>query len=342
MFLIASRVVVIPAIVAVNVVVFVAMLASGVDALSPAVDQLLTWGGNFGPRTTTGEWWRLGSCTFVHAGIVHIGLNMYLLLAGGWLVERWLGRAAVVVIYVASGLAGSIASVIWYPAAVSVGASGAVFGIYGALFALVLRRRRNVDPATMKRLRLLAGLFLAFNLVIAFVLVDGVDMAAHLGGVVVGFGCGAAMAAERPRRRVVIGLAALVVAAFAVATVTVPQAMDARAELQRFLDLQQRIDSDYEKVSTGKLDPAQFALILEQDILPASRAMRARFASAGRTSAINRRKLERVRRYLVVKEELLALVIESVRTKDQSLEPKIRAKKRQTDQAMQRIVDLGE
>src|SRR6202011_2677222 len=110
---------------------FVAMVATGVHWLSPTTADLIKWGADYGPRTTAGEWWRLGSSMFLHLGIIHIAFNMVVLWDIGRFTERLLGNAGFLIVYVLSGLFGSLASVLINPHIPSAGASGAVFGLYG-------------------------------------------------------------------------------------------------------------------------------------------------------------------------------------------------------------------
>src|SRR5579863_7718181 len=110
----------------VNVAVFLLSLAS------PAVDEL---GANFGPLTLTGQWWRLVTYMFLHSGFIHIAFNMWCLWDLGALCESLYGRATFAAIYLITGVAGGVASVGWRPLGATVGASGAIFGLAGALVA---------------------------------------------------------------------------------------------------------------------------------------------------------------------------------------------------------------
>ena len=103
-----------PALVGVNVAVFVLMALSGVGLLSPRPLDLIRWGANFGPLTTHGEWWRLLTATFVHIGALHLLCNMWALWDVGVLMERLVGPAGLLVLYLLAGLAGSVASLSWH------------------------------------------------------------------------------------------------------------------------------------------------------------------------------------------------------------------------------------
>jgi membrane associated rhomboid family serine protease len=125
-----------PALLALNALVFLFMLF-GSGALSNP-ETLVSWGGNFGPRTTNGEWWRLVTSTFVHAGLLHFLINVTGLAQVGMLLERLLGRLPVAAVYVIAGMFASLDNVSSSPIAVSVGATGAVLGVYGLLFATLM------------------------------------------------------------------------------------------------------------------------------------------------------------------------------------------------------------
>ncbi len=186
LFQATPRVWVTPAIVAINVLVYVVMVFSGVDFWSPTAGSLYAWGGNLGISTTGGQWWRLLTCMFIHGGIIHLAFNMWVLWDLGQLVERLMGHAAFFVLYMLSGLFASLASASWNPTVVSVGASGAVFGVAGGLLGVLLRHRQSMPMAAFKGLRNSMLAFLALNLVIG-ISVPQIDMTAHVGGLAVGF-----------------------------------------------------------------------------------------------------------------------------------------------------------
>lgn len=170
-----------PGIVAINLLIFAAMVASGVDMLQPDGRMVISWGANFGPYTTDGQWWRLLSSTFLHFGILHVGFNMWALYYTGRVVERLFGNMRFALLYLFAGLSGSIASLLWNPMVNSAGASGAIFGVYGALLAFMLDRRNQVPKAIMKEQSLGVMVFIMYSL--SFGLrQEGIDNAAHIGG----------------------------------------------------------------------------------------------------------------------------------------------------------------
>jgi rhomboid protease GluP len=205
----AARVPRIPAtsgLIAANLLVFAAMLAQGAGLWHTDNAVQLAWGANFGPATKDGEWWRLGSALFLHFGLAHLALNMLALWDGGRLVERMFGHARFLAIFFTAGLSGNLLSLIAQgDRAVSGGASGAVFGVYGALLAYLWLERRQLQAGEFRPLFLGAALFTAINIALGFQ-VTGIDNAAHIGGLTAGILSGAALASplvpgESRRRR---------------------------------------------------------------------------------------------------------------------------------------------
>lgn len=205
------RLIATPAIMWANLMVFAAMIYAGVDCFQPAVPSMLAWGANHGPLTENGQWWRLVTCMFLHFGILHLGFNMWILWDLGRVVERFVGNFGFVVVYFVSGIAGSIASLFWNPFVVSAGASGAVFGVAGTLLGLITFRQDTIPAPVLKHLRNSMLTLLFYNLVYGMI-ATGIDMAAHIGGLVAGYLCGlflsqplsVAMVARRPFRNATV------------------------------------------------------------------------------------------------------------------------------------------
>ncbi|WP_439537219.1 rhomboid family intramembrane serine protease [Methyloversatilis sp.] len=180
--------------VALNVGVFALMLLYGAGLWHSSSDVQFAWGANFGPATKDGEWWRLGSALFLHFGLFHLGMNMLSLWDGGRLVERMFGPARFIAIYLASGLAGNLLSLISQgDRAVSGGASGAIFGVYGALLSFLWQQRDTLDRREFTRLFWGASLFAAITIFLGFQ-IPGIDNGAHIGGFIAGLLAGAALA----------------------------------------------------------------------------------------------------------------------------------------------------
>lgn len=172
-----------PIIIDLNILLYLIMVFAGLGIVSFKAEDLLHWGGNFRPLVEEGQWWRLLTNTFLHGGLMHIVANMVGLLFVGLFLEPAIGTKRFAIFYVATGILASIASIWWHAATVSVGASGAIFGMYGVFLALLLRK---VFPAELNKAFLTSTLvFVGFNLVMG--LAGGIDNAAHIGGLVSGF-----------------------------------------------------------------------------------------------------------------------------------------------------------
>lgn len=173
------------ALLAANVAVYLAMVASGVHPLSPEIPAMIAWGASVGDRVLGDEPWRLFTSTFLHFGIVHLAMNLWVLWSLAQLVERAYGHAGYLVLYLASGLVASEASLFFSPFGVGAGASGAVFGVLGALVALLLRARRRIPAGIFRQLRGTVVSYLVLNVIFGAA-IPSISMAAHTGGFVAG------------------------------------------------------------------------------------------------------------------------------------------------------------
>jgi rhomboid protease GluP len=274
-----------PAIVAVNVLVFAAMALSGAGLLRPDPAVHIRFGSNLGTLTLAGEWWRLGSAVFIHFGVLHLAFNMWALWDAGRLVERLYGTARFLLIYGFAGLAGSIASLAWNPAVNSAGASGAIFGVLGALLAFLLDRRNGVPLALVRTLRNSAFTFLGFSIAFGWIHA-GIDNAAHLGGLAGGTLLGALLArpltpAARARpdrlRPWLAAAAAALVVGLGVQWLANPSPGRAaelalRRDLAAFAAAESRAADGMRRVvaeaERQQLDEDAFAARLEREVLP--------------------------------------------------------------------------
>lgn len=181
------------ALVAANVGVWLANLASGMSPMMPRPIELLAWGGNLLPATLE-QPWRLFAAAFLHAGAIHLGFNMWALWNMGPIAERFYGNLQFLAIYLLSGLFGSLASLFFAAReAVSVGASGAIFGVTGALLAALFTKHDKLPAPLVASMRSSLLMFVGYSLFLGFT--SGVvDNAAHLGGLVSGFALATIMA----------------------------------------------------------------------------------------------------------------------------------------------------
>lgn len=142
---------------------------------------LLQVGGNFGPLVSEGQVWRLLTCAFLHGGLIHIIFNMYALYVIGPQLEVLFGRVKYIVIYLLSAIGGSLLSYIFSPLSLSIGASGAIFGLFGAMVMYVLKYRDRIPKRVLNNLFfvIILNLFIGFNL-------QGIDNFGHIGGLLTG------------------------------------------------------------------------------------------------------------------------------------------------------------
>lgn len=180
-------------IIGLNVAVWLLNLLSGMSPISPDARSLLFWGGNFLPFTQE-QPWRLMSATLLHGGIVHLGFNMWALWDTGRIAERFYGNTQFLIIYVFSGLFGSVASLFFAASkTVSVGASGAIFGVVGALLSALFTKHNKLPPALVAAMRSSMLIFVGYSMVMGFV-ASHLDNAAHIGGMIGGFALATVMA----------------------------------------------------------------------------------------------------------------------------------------------------
>jgi rhomboid protease GluP len=169
---------------AINIVVFIVMVASGVPFVDPKAGEVLRWGANYGPKTLGGQYWRLITSMFLHFGIIHIFGNMWCLWSLGRLAEKLVGSGTVLGLYLLTGIAASLSSLSWDPMRVSAGASGAIFGIAGALITVLQFGNLGLPGEAVRKLR---GYVLRFALLnLLFGLQGHIDNMAHAGGLVSG------------------------------------------------------------------------------------------------------------------------------------------------------------
>lgn len=169
-----------------NILVFVIMLIDGTNVFNPDVEKLIFWGANVRELTINGEWWRLISCMFIHIGLLHLLMNLYALVFIGILLEPLIGKSRFIVAYLVTGFMASTFSLYWNNFAISAGASGAIFGLFGVFLALLTTS--HIHKSTKKPMLIYISIYIVINLING--LKDGIDAAAHVGGLVSGLAIG--------------------------------------------------------------------------------------------------------------------------------------------------------
>lgn len=172
-----------PILINLNLLVFIIMVFSGFGFVSFKGRYLLEYGANYRPFVLEGQYWRLLTSVFMHGGMMHLFSNMVGLYIVGLFLEPVLGKVKYLIVYLITGILASLTSIWWHEATVSVGASGAIFGLYGLLLALLLLK--VFPPQLSKAFLPFTLIFVGFNLIMG--LMGGIDNAAHIGGLVSGF-----------------------------------------------------------------------------------------------------------------------------------------------------------
>ena len=165
-------------IMAICIILFILMELSGGSTNS---QTLLKYGANLDVLVKNGEYYRLFTCIFLHIGIMHLLCNMYSLYIIGREVENLFGKIKYIIIFILSGIFGSIMSLAFTHNTISAGASGAIFGLLGALLYFGMHYRTYLGEAIKRSIIPI----IVVNLIIGF-FAEGIDLAAHIGGLVGG------------------------------------------------------------------------------------------------------------------------------------------------------------
>lgn len=224
-----------------NIFIFKLMvLATNSSIFNIEVNVLTQWGGNFRPLTINGQFWRLFTSMFLHINFYHLAVNMFALLYIGSILEKTIGRGMFLFAYIVSGIVASVSSLLINDMVVSVGASGAIFGVFGVLFVL-LQQKDGFDFPAVSREQLLGitSMYAVISIINGF-LRPGVDNAAHIGGLLCGILIGFAyslVAHKKFQLRSVYITLTLLVLSFATLSIShVPNIVeDSRAEISRTL-----------------------------------------------------------------------------------------------------------
>ena len=200
---------------AINVAVFVWMVASGGSIMEFSGPDLIHAGGNFGPLTLSGQYWRLITTGFVHGNLMHIAFNMWCLWSLGQLSEKLFGSWITTGVYLLTGVGGALLSIFMHPERLEIGASGAIFGIAGAVLSGV--KFGNVSLSSRQKRSITSSLifFAGFNLVIG--LAPGIDNWCHIGGFVTGLIFGVPLATANASGKKSFEWMTIILAAFVLA-----------------------------------------------------------------------------------------------------------------------------
>lgn len=173
----------IPILLNLNLAIYIIMVFFGLGFLRFETEDLFRLGGVERDAVLDGEWWRLFTAMFLHGNLMHIVSNLFTLFFIGIFTESMIGAKRFIIVYIFSGLGCSLASIFWHENTVSVGASGAIFGLFGVMIALILTKAfsKKIDIGFL----IISSIFIVYNLVMG--LISNSDTAGHLGGLFTGF-----------------------------------------------------------------------------------------------------------------------------------------------------------
>ncbi len=308
------------AIVVLNVALFVQMIFGAGSMSAPAT--LIAWGGNVGPHTTNGEWWRLVSALFVHSGPLHLLANLAGLFQLGLVLERLVGHVALAVVYLAAGVFASLASLSVSPVNVNVGAAGAVFGLYGLLLAAMFwgvqhRTEATIPWKVLKSLVPAAGVFVVYN-----VFTSRSGGWPELAGLFTGFSCGLVIARgisdEKPPARRMAAVTSIAMILALATTVPLRGITDARPEVDRVIAAEERTAGQYQsaviRFNDGRIPASALTRLIDQQILPEIRSSRSRLHALTGVPHEHQPMVAAAEEYLRLREESWRLRSEALHT----------------------------
>ena len=335
----------------INLLVFGGLLF-GAGAMSDP-GTIIGWGASLGPRTTNGEWWRLLTSMFVHAGMLHVLISVAILWQLGRILERLAGRIAFAAVYLTTGVFAGLVSLAFRPVAITAGSQGALFGLYGLLLAtlicqLHLHRRQHPEPEAepygvaevdlieepavaeaepiaepavriplieMNRLAVGATVFGLYTLL------SGLLSLAELAALIVGLLYGLVLApgtAERQPGRRRVAIAAAVASLIAVAyALPFRNIADVKPEIARVIAAEQHTVTSYqaalEAFKKGRLTTDALAKLAELEIVPELRAVDARLDALKNVPAEHQPLVTDAREFLRLRVESWRLRADAVR-----------------------------
>jgi len=297
------------ALVTLNAVVFLFMLFGAGSLSDPKT--LIGWGASIGPRTTNGEWWRLVSSMFVHAGLFQVLVTLAALLQVGSVVERLVGRETVTAAYFTSGVFAGLVNLSAHQAAVGFGASGAVFGIYGLFLAFIIWSRFHASSLTMprpavKKLVPAAVLFLIYS-----VSTDSLSGAAELTGLATGFIGGLIVMAgamdPRPAGKRIGGVVGAAVVIVLASAFSLRGIADVWPELERIVASEDSAAAAYKDANNlfnkRRITADALAEMIDQTIIPELEASQERLKAIRKVPVEHQSLLDDANKYLGLRSE---------------------------------------
>ena len=256
-----------PILIYLNFFIFLLMVFSGVNFFKPQISDVINWGANYNLLTVENQWWRLFTCLFIHYGIMHLLLNCIALGYVGLLIESYLTRIGFLVCYLSSGLLASLSTIYWYDKIISAGASGAIFGMYGILLIITLTKaiNRNLTSKTVGFIIV----FILLNIMESFK--EGVDGAAHIGGLFSGICFGIILALLNSKRKVALitisGLSILIIPSLSYNIISqkiyVYQHFEFEEKMREFIDMEKMALEAYNVYVTDEESKKELLYMIE-------------------------------------------------------------------------------
>ena len=270
-----------PALVLLNVVVFVLMVFADGAIADP--ETLLSWGASVGPQTTNGEWWRVVTSLFVHDGFIALVITLVGLVQVGLVVERLVGPLTFGAVYLAAGILANLVNVSASPMAVTSGATHAVLAVYGlaaASFLWTLRSAVTLPLVALRAMAPAAAVFLLYNL---SELTSASSLIALSTGAVGGLVLSRGIAEQKPPlRRLGVATAAALALAVA-AAVPVRGIADVRPELARIVEVENTTTTAYQaavdRFRKGRMSADALADVIDRAVVPELQAAQTRLSA---------------------------------------------------------------
>lgn len=330
-----------PLVLIANVIVFVVMVSQGVSPWMPTSSDLLQWGANYSPLTWGGQFWRLFTNVFIHCGLLHLAFNMWALWNVGRFLEKLIGNAGFCVVYVVTGVFGSIASLWWNGDVVSAGASGAIFGLIGTLASFLWNRSDSIPLEPLSAMRGSLATCIFYNLLFGAT-VEGIDQAAHVGGLLGGLVCGLLLSqpldAGTRQRRTTKNLVTGAVCGLGLAILVFqhpPPPPDFFLETDAYNQVVPKsLKSFYEnaeKFNNKQMSRQELAAWIETELLPPWREIREHFESLSNVPAGRRDHLHQLRTDLILREESWDLLVQALRRNDAAKLAEFQEKQKQAE-----------
>jgi rhomboid protease GluP len=304
--------------VAIHLIAFAFVVVGGASLGDP--EGLVAWGGNFGPRTSNGEWWRLVSAMFLHAGVLQLLINVAALAQIGVLLERLVGRFALVVVYLSAGILAGFVHLSLQPMTVGAGASAAVFSLYGLLAASTIWTLRHRSDATMSWTAARSLLPIGVAFVLYHLASGDLATAAVRTGFVLGLVAGAVVAKgvgeRQPTALRVWAVAGFAIVIAAGSMMSLRGIADVRPEMQRLVTIEDRTTHEYDAAASqfrlGAIKAKALAQLIDGTILPQLREARGRITSLTGVPREHQQLVARAEEYLRLRDESWSLRSEAL------------------------------